>query len=237
MPLRIKRATEYTRNRNLSPLNPAVEAGRTKPSRPGRPSRYPRIDVPQDRRCSTSVKTAAMLVPASIYLRKDSRARESRGSSTLDGHREAERDGRSALRSPVICSKLQVLKTSRLIRAGLPCTYGPSTHTHTGAPVWYSRSTHIPEELAYLPAPLAPHPTYLYTWLRTSFVHRRGEIHASLNNPGRTLIRIFTRRNNIRPARPPDGRAIFYVRFRKARSETLCSPPPAPSQLAPSFRH
>ena len=51
---------------------------------------------------------------------------------------------------------------------------------------------------------LSPYlPLYLYT------CHGRAsctdvEIHASLNNPGPTLIRIFTRRNNIRPAVPRD---------------------------------
>lgn len=60
-------------------------------------------------------------------------------------------------------------------------------------------------------------PLYLYTCHRRSFVHRRGErkreIHASLNNPWPTLIRIFTRRNNIRPTVPADSPAIFYVRI------------------------
>ena len=61
---------------------------------------------------------------------------------------------------------------------------------------------------------LSPYlPLYLYT------CHGRAsctdvEIHASLNNPGPTLIRIFTRRNNIRPAVPRDI-------LRKDPSDTL----------------
>ena len=92
-------------------------------------------------------------------------------------------------------------------------------------------------------APLLPPssliPTYLYTFIpghgRTASCRERErerEIHASLNNPWPTLIRIFTRRNNIRPTIPADSPAIFYVRI----IPTLCLPPRLSLQLTDPYR-